>query len=105
MISIGLVYIVKHVVSTKFAIDIAFLLSHCVISDHPVTGSIIVTAFRFKFYFFTFIIMTQGPIISTHSLFHVISSASLDGNLPYFIFDCFVRWQVSQFLPPSGQRI
>ena len=28
--------------------------------------------------------MTQGPIISTHILFHGIYSDSLSGNLPYF---------------------
>ena len=38
-------------------------------------------------------------IISTHSLLHGIYPANLAGNLPYFLFDRFVCWQVSQFLP------
>ena len=47
----GLVRMVNRVVSTKFAIDITIFSSYIVILDHPVTGSIIVTAFIFKFYF------------------------------------------------------
>ena len=58
MIYVGLGYLVKHVVSTKFAIDIAFLLSYYVISNQPVTGSIMEMDFRSNFYFITFIIMT-----------------------------------------------
>ena len=58
MISIGLGYLVKHVFSTNIVIDIAILSSYCVILNHPVTGSIMVTTFRFKIYFFAFIIMT-----------------------------------------------
>ena len=42
--------------------------------------------------------MTWVPIRYTQILFRGISSASLDGNLPYFIFDRFARWQVSQLL-------
>ena len=98
MISIGLCYLDMHVVSTMFVIDIALLSSYCVISNNPVTGPIIVTAFIFIFYFHTFLRMMLGPIISTQSLFHSISSASLAGNLPYFIFDCFLHWQVSLLL-------
>ena len=55
-------------------------------------------AFRYKFYFFLFLHMTYGCIISTQSLFHDISSANLDGNLPYLLFDSFVRWKVSQLV-------
>ena len=53
-----------------------------------------VMGFIYKISFFTFIIMIQGPIRSTQTLFHGIYSASLADNLPYFIFDRFVRWQV-----------
>ena len=95
MISIGLGYLDSHVVSTKFVIYIALLSSYCVISNHPVTGSILVTAFIFIFYFCPFLCMVWRPIISTQSLFRGISSASLAGNLPYFIFYCHIRWQVS----------
>ena len=45
VISVGLGYIVYHRVSTKFTIYIALLLSYCVILDHPVTGSIMLTGF------------------------------------------------------------
>ena len=57
IISIGLGYIESHKVSTKFAIGIYILSSYLVISNHPVTGSIIGTAFRCKFSFLPFIIM------------------------------------------------
>ena len=55
--SVGLGYLVNHVVSAKFAIDIALLLSYCAILNHPVKGSIPVTAFIFKLNFFDFNIM------------------------------------------------
>ena len=41
-------YRTSHVVSTKFSIVIAFLLLYCVISNHPVTGYIIVMAFKIR---------------------------------------------------------
>ena len=92
MISSGLGYLINHVVSTKSATYIALLSQYLVIMNHPVTGSIMVTDFRFKFYFHPFLLMTQGEIIFTHSLFHGIYLASLAGNLPYYLFGCFVRW-------------
>ena len=58
MISIDVWYLESHVVSTKLEIDIAILSLYCVISNHPVTGSIIVTAFSCKFYFYPFLRMT-----------------------------------------------
>ena len=91
MISVGLGYIVNHVVSTKFDIDITILSSYCSISDHPITGSIMVTAFRFEFYLCPFLLITYGPIIYTQSSLHGITSDSLAGNLPYFLFERFVR--------------
>ena len=84
MISIGIGYLVNHIVSTKSAIDIDILPSYCVILNHPVTVLIIVTDLIFKFYFFTVLPIPWGHIISTQSLFHGISSASLTGYLPYF---------------------
>ena len=48
MISTGYGYWTSHAVSTKFAIVIAFLSLYCVTSNHPVTGYIIVTAFKIK---------------------------------------------------------
>ena len=84
LISIGIGYLDSHVVSTKFAIDIAHLSSYFAISNHPVTGLIIVTAFRYKFSFFPLLIMTQGTIIYTQILFRGISSDNLAGILPFF---------------------
>ena len=97
-ISFGLGYLVSHIVWTKFVIDIALLLLYYVVQNSPVTGSIIVMNFRFKFYFCSFILVNKGPIRSTQSLFHGISSASFAGNLPYFLFGRFLRWQVSQLV-------
>ena len=37
-------------------------------------------------------------MICADSLFHGISSASLAGNLPYFLFDHFVHWKVPQLV-------
>ena len=95
-ISIGIGYLDIHVVSTNFAIVIALLSSYYTTSTHPVTGSIILTDFICNFYFLPLHRMTQSPIRYTHILFHGISSANWAGNLPYFLFDRFVRWQVSQ---------
>ena len=89
VIYIGLGYLDSHVVSTKFVIVISLLSLYSVILNHPVTGSMIVTAFRSKLYFLPFIHMTQVPIISTYILFHGIYSVNLAGNLPYFFFDVF----------------
>ena len=96
VISNGLGYLVKHLGYTKFISYIALLYLYCIISNHTVTGCIVVMTFRCKLYFFTFLCTTYGPIRYTHSLFLSISSASLDGHIPYFIFDRFVYWQVSQ---------
>ena len=57
MISIGLGYLVNHVVSNKFAIYIALLTSYYVILNHPATRYIMATDFRLKFSFFTFLHM------------------------------------------------
>ena len=58
LIYVGLGYLVHPVVSTKFEIDISLFSSYFVLSKHPVTGSIMLTAFRSKFYFCPFLIMT-----------------------------------------------
>ena len=39
-----------------------------------------------------------GPYYIYTYLFHSISSANLASNLPYFLLDNFVRWQVSQLV-------
>ena len=57
VIYIGLGYLVNYVVSTKFTIGIALLLSYCVILNHHVTGNIMVTAFIFKFSFCPFLLI------------------------------------------------
>ena len=51
VISTGHGFRTSPVVSTKFTIVIAFLSWYFVTSNHPVTGSIIVMAFRIKWYF------------------------------------------------------
>ena len=96
MISIGLGYLVNHVVSNKFAIDFALLLSYCVILNHSVTGYIIVTDYIFNFSFCQFILMTQGPIWFTQALLYGISSSSLAGIL--LLFDRFLCMQMSQLI-------
>ena len=100
-IYIGLGYLVNYVVSTKSVIYIALLSSYCVILNHPVIGYIIVTDFRFNFSLCHFLLVTWGAIISKQMLFHGIYSDSLAGNLSYFIFERFVRWQVSKLFTSS----
>ena len=94
----GLGYLVNHTVSTKLAIDIALMSSYCVILNHPVTWSIMVMDFIFKFYFCPFLNLTKGPIRSTQIFFRGILSASLAGNLLYCIFYRFIRLQVSKLV-------
>ena len=48
MFSVGQVYLVNHIFSTKFVTVINFLSSHCVILNHLVMGSIIETALSIK---------------------------------------------------------
>ena len=74
MIYIGLEYLDIHVFSTKFAIYLSLLSLYCAISNPPVTWSIIVTDFKCKFPFCLFLLVTQGLIIYTQSLFHGIYS-------------------------------
>ena len=56
--------------------------------------AIIVTAFKTKGST-PFLRILLGPMISTHSLYHVISSASLAGNWPYVFIGRFVRRHTS----------
>ena len=72
VISIGIWYLLNHVVSTKFMIDMTILSSYCVISNHHVTVFIVVTAFIFKFSFCSFLLMALVPIIPTQCLFRGI---------------------------------
>ena len=101
VIYIGLGYLYSHIVSTKFVIYIDPLLLYCVISKHPVTGSINVTSFRCKFSFRNFLCMEKVSIIYTQSLFHGIQSSSLAGNSLYFIpsFSTLTSVTISYFLP------
>ena len=98
VISSGLGYIVNHIVSNKFIISIVILYSYCVIWIHPVTESIIVIFIIFKISFYPFLLMTKAPIISSHILFHGISSDSLGGNFHFFAIYRFVCSKLSQFL-------
>ena len=94
MISNGHGYWTSYIVSTKFAIVISFFSLYCVISNHPVMVSIIVTDFKYQSLspFFTYL---KGPMRSTQRLFHSIYNAIFAGILPYFNIDCFVCWRMS----------
>ena len=83
MIYTGHEYRTSHVVSTKFAIIVAFLSLYYVTKKHPITGSIIVTALRLK---------------ALSNLFHDVSSASFTGNLPYIFVERFIRWHTSHLV-------
>ena len=54
----GIGCLVNYVVSIKLAIDIDLLSLYCVISNHPVEGSIMETPFGFTFSLFPFIVTT-----------------------------------------------
>ena len=82
VISTGYVYPTSNVVSTKFKIVIAFLSLYCIISNHLVTGYIIVMTFNI-IDSLPFIHILYPPTRSTHSLFHGIYSAKLAGSLLY----------------------
>ena len=82
MISIGERFGMPHIYA-NFAMVIAILLSYCIITNHPVTGFIIVTVFSIRFFLFPFLGMVQGPIRSTQSLFRGIYSDKLSVNLPF----------------------
>ena len=75
-------YLVKHLVSTDFMVVIAHLSLYSAILNLPVTVQIIIMDLTFKFYFFPFIRIMEGPIISTQSLLNGIYSDTLAGNLP-----------------------
>ena len=98
MIYIGLGYLDSHVVSTKFAIGIALLSLYFILSNHTATGSIVKTALKYIFYLCSFLLIMYAPIGSTQILLHDISLANLFGNLPHFLFDFFLCWQVSQLV-------
>ena len=101
-ISTGHGYCTSHVVSTKFAFVIAFLSLYCFISNHPVTGSIIVTDFNIKGYL-PFLRILLGPIRYTHSLFHGISSSSLADILPYFYWPfCVLEYVTFRYFLIDG---
>ena len=105
MISIGLGYLDSYVVSTNFAVVIALLSSYLKTSNHPVTGFIIVTAFRCKFSFLSLLSMNWGPVRSTQSLFRGISSANLAGNLLLFYLIVLYVGKCHNYLLTSGQNI
>ena len=58
IISVDQICLVKHVVSTKLIIVISCSSLYSMIYYQPVKGSIIVTALRFKYYFFPFLHIT-----------------------------------------------
>ena len=95
VISNGQRYLYNHIVSTKSAIIIYFLSQCCIISNHTVTGSIIVTGFKVSISF-TFICIFMG-LLDLQRGFHDVLSAKLAGNLPFFVGH-FARFYVPQFV-------
>ena len=91
IISTGHRYRTIHVVSTKFSIIVAVLSLYWVISNRPVVGSVIVTAFKIKGYF-PFLRIFWGPKRSTHSLFNSISHSVLASNLLFFLPFCMLTY-------------
>ena len=89
----GHVYHTRHVVSTKFEIIISFLSLYYIISNHPVTGSIIETGFKIKYYI-PFLHILRG-LWYLH-IFYSTEFILLYYNVIYHIvFDRFVRWHTS----------
>ena len=82
-VSTGHGYWTSHVVFTKFTLIIPFLSMYCLISNHPVTGSIIVTNFNIRVSF-PLLHILDGPMRSTDNLFRGVFSDSLAGDLSCF---------------------
>ena len=84
MISVGLAYIFNHVVSTNFVIYTALLSSYCVILNHPVTGSIKVTAFIFNFFSLSYYETGTYYIHADFVLWYLLSFLSWYFTIFYF---------------------
>ena len=83
---VGHGYLVNHAISTRLAILIAVLsFSMDAISNHPVAGSIIVTAYSFNGFSLPRVGIVYGPTRSTHSISHGSLFASLGVTLPCFL--------------------
>ena len=101
VISVGQGYLVNHSVSTTFTIIIVYLLLYFVISDHPVTVSIIVTALRFKFVYLLFLVWLRD-LLDIYRVYFVVFP-HLPWIVTYRFFNRFACWQVSQL--PTYKRM
>ena len=97
LISTGHGYRTSRVVYTKFSITIAFLSLYSVISNHPVTGSIILEVFKIKGSL-PFLSILYRSMRSTYILFQGIYSDSLSGNWPFVLLTVFVRWHTTHYV-------
>ena len=96
VIILELGYLHTHFCYTRFDIVSAYLSLYRTISNHPVTGYIIVKAFSIRGSLWPSLIILYGLIRSTVNLSYGMVSTSLVGNFPYLNF-CFLSfWQVLQ---------
>ena len=84
--------------STRFDIIAACLSMYCTVSNHPVSGSIIVKDFSMGGLSWPSILILYRPIISTNNLSHGMVSAFLAVNFTYLNFCFLFLWQVLQTL-------
>ena len=96
-------YQVSHVSSTSLSTTSAVLVLISLISNHPVPGSIIVTAHNLiGFLFFCMsLYYLYGPIKSTHRVSHGTCSACFSGRFLYFFLFLLHNWQVWHLLHTS----
>ena len=90
MISIGLGYLVNHVVSTMFVIDNTIWSLYCVILNHHVTGSIMVKSFRLSFLSLTFFLLIR-ILLDIHRVCSIVLLIFLRWKFAIFLSDHFVR--------------
>ena len=85
IISIGIGYLINHIVSTKFTIYIAIFSSYLIDPNHPVTGYIVVTYFRFKFSLCPFLFLMYGPYIYTEFVPRHVNVETMWGNISMYV--------------------
>ena len=96
VIIVGRGYLHNHVCYTMFDIVEACLSLYCTISNHPVSGSIIVKDFIMRGSSWPSLLILYGHIISTDNMSHGMASAYLAVNFPYLRFCFLFFWQVLQ---------
>ena len=88
VISIFLGYPLNHIISTKFAIDVALLLSYCVISNRPVTVPIMVTGLGLSFLSFPLFLLHRG-LLHIHKVCSVLFTNTPLLVVYHLLFDRF----------------